>query len=600
MHKLAHWLEKYRPAESLDILRELAYSHARAAGEPGKRVAELIRAGNFRGLVEFNVKYPEGLWPHQVYHLRQALAFFSKLEPLEIGIDKEWVAFQKFCESEALCRETNEIHMLRRRQGFRFLPRVESVFYRAQRKIAKVLGPVPELSKLGLRYGPGATTLTKKRFASLREKFIAGIACSEELFPVAKALLEELPHLTSVASVQDRVDEEGEEWALVPIVLHDGKLDFVPKNAKTYRTVVTEPPLNGIFQLAVGDYMTQRLAAFGLDLKDQTRNQRLALEGSLTGALATLDLSSASDTIAIELVYDLLPLEWATFLSYGRSGHVTYKGKRFTLEKFSSMGNGFTFPLESLIFWALTEACCDEGDVVSVYGDDIICPTHHVPLVREVLAAAGFIVNVEKSYTSGPFRESCGRDYYRGIDVRPYFQKEWVSPRSLFVLHNYYVRRGDEERAALVRELIHPELRLLGPDGFGDGCLIDTDYIRKTKRRHERNGFSGHMFDVFAVKGRKDIRPPLPGDYVLPLYSVYQRGETPVLDRAVERKLRRLSGDEGIDMIRFKALYARGHGRMVGSLALPDETVAEGVVIKASSLPGEDGYKRVTIYTLRS
>jgi hypothetical protein len=136
-------------------------------------------------------------------------------------------------------------------------------------------------------------------------------------------------------------------------MIDDGKLEFVPKNAKTFRSTVTEPVLNGLTQLAIGDFLFDRLKRSGLDLRDQTRNQRLALEGSLTGALATLDLSSASDTISRELVYHLLPLEWAHFLGLSRTGHIKYRGQRYTLEKFSSMGNGYTFPLESLIFGLL-------------------------------------------------------------------------------------------------------------------------------------------------------------------------------------------------------------------------------------------------------
>ena len=598
MRKIPHWMETYSPAESLDILRELAYSHAGEAGKPGIEIRKLVKAGDFRGLVEYEVDYELGLSAHQVYNLRQSLAFFSKLEELRIGIDKEAVAVQKFIEAETLCRETNEIYRLRREGGFFFPSHVEAVFYRAQQKIARVLGPVPQLSELKFRFGPGATTLTKKREASLREKFIAGLSCSEECFPIAKAILEQLPHLTSVASVQDRTDEDGEEWALVNIVIHDGKLDFAPKNAKTHRATVTEPVINGLLQLAQGDHMSARLAAFGIDLRDRTKNQRLALEGSLTGALATLDLKSASDTKARETVFDFLPLEWATFLAYGRSGHVTYKGQRMTMEKFSSMGNGFTFPLESLIFWAITKACCDEEETVSVYGDDIICPTHRVPQVVEALTCAGFIVNKEKSYSTGPFRESCGADYYKGINVRPYFQKKWVSPRTLFVLHNWYVRRGDVGRAEWVLNLLHPALHLFGPDGFGDGCLIGGSYNRRMKQKHRDNGYAGYMFDMFSVQGRRDIRPPLPGDHVLPLYSVYQRGDTPVLPKEVQRELRNLNEDDTIAMMVFKARYARGHGVMVGNLPIPDYKIEDGTTVKASSLPGDDGYRRVTIYTL--
>jgi hypothetical protein len=400
------------------------------------------------------------------------------------------------------------------------------------------------------------------------------------------------------------VDEDGEERAYVPVTLHDGIVNFVPKNAKTFRGVVTEPPLNGLVQMGQGDHISRRLAAFGVDLRDQTRNQSLAREGSLTGALATLDQKSASDTEAKELVFDLLPLEWSTYLAQSRTGHVLLDGKRLTLEKFSSMGNGYTFPLESLIFWAITRACCDDSEVVSVYGDDIICPTHRASSVIEALTCAGFIVNREKSYTSGPFRESCGHDYYMGINVRPFYQKSWLSARTLFVLHNWYVRRGDPERAKFVRQYIHPSLVIYGPDGFGDGHLLAeggtyASYSNSVKNaKLWKRGYAGYLFDTFTVKGRRHLAPPLPGDVALPSYSVYKRGDSPVLPKDVQRKLMFFSGTEDIGMMIFKARYMRGHGGLVGSLPLPDFEAGAGVKTKAVSLPGDDGYKRVTIYTL--
>jgi len=74
------------------------------------------------------------------------------------------------------------------------------------------------------------------------------------------------------------------------------------------------------------------------------------------------------------------------------------------------MGNGFTFPLETLIFWALTRAVCGSTATVSAYGDDIICPSDRAEDVIAVLTEVGFSVNLEKSFWNGPFRESCGSD----------------------------------------------------------------------------------------------------------------------------------------------------------------------------------------------
>jgi hypothetical protein len=514
------------------------------------------------------------------------MAFFSKLEPLEIGIDKERAAYEKFVLSEESCRLQNEAFRASAHGKFSFLRGVESALLRAQRKIAQVLGPLPQLSELGYRFGKGATTLTPKRKASLREKFSAGVSCSEECLPIAKAILEELPLLSESICSYEKIDEDGEEWFGLSIRIDDGKLEFVPKNAKTYRSVIVEPVLNGLYQLALGDHMTRRLATFGVDLRDQTRNQRLALEGSLTGALATLDLSAASDSISLELVFSLLPLDWAVALARGRTGHVLYRGQRLRLEKFSSMGNGFTFPLESLIFWALARAVCDKDDVVSVYGDDIILPSSRCEELTSLLRCAGFAVNEEKSYYTGPFRESCGRDFYRGIDVRPFFQKEWVSPRTLFTLHNFYVRRGLFEYAELIQSWIHPALQQFGPDGYGDGHLLGAWHPER-KPSHVARGWAGYTFETFSLKGRKDIRPQLPGDYIFPAYSVYQRSaEDVVPTKALKSLLWKLPS------------WSRGHGEVSESLPLTDHKMVDGTFVKAASLPGtEDQYKRVKIYT---
>lgn len=315
----------------------------------------------------------------------------------------------------------------------------------------------------------------------------------------------------------------------VDVRLCAGNLAFVPKNAKTYRSIVVEPCLNGFAQAGLGKYIAKRLRSVGVDIRNQVPNQEWALLGSLLGDLATIDLSSASDMIARELVRALLPEDWYRLLSAFRTSEVLYKGKTIALEKFSSMGNGFTFPLETLIFWALTRSAVGNDGIVSVYGDDIICPVSSYGRVTEVLTAVGFIVNPDKSYAAGPFRESCGCDYYNGINVRPFYQKHLVSGRSLFVLHNWYARRFDPERAALVRKAIPRELRIYGPDGYGDGHLVSDEYPRIRKPKDVKRGFSGHSFETYTPITRK-YKSPYAGDYVSPLYSVYVREALDLVD----------------------------------------------------------------------
>jgi len=135
----------------------------------------------------------------------------------------------------------------------------------------------------------------------------------------------------------------------------------------------------------------------------------------------------ASDTLAYELVRDLLPEDWFELLDCLRSPKGEYQGVQTRWAKFSSMGNGFTFQLESLIFYALASSVAKhlgyERRDVAVYGDDIIIPAGMALRLVDVLAYSGFHVNTSKSYFFGPFRESCGSDWYEGRYVRPFFLK---------------------------------------------------------------------------------------------------------------------------------------------------------------------------------
>lgn len=584
MRKLSHWLEKLTPGESLDIYRELAISHAREGGKQGQVIAGLIDRCDFRSLCEFEVDYLEqGLTAHAVKHIRQSLAYFQKIEDLEIGLDKEAIAFKKFLEAEALCKSTNAIFRAARRGEVSLLPRVNSVFHAASRKIARILGDVPPFEELDLHFGPGATRATRRKEASVRRKLAEGLQCSEGLLPYASRVLAEMPHLVSIHQTSSRLDGE-DEIGLVPVEITPAKLSFVPKNAKTYRSICTEPGLNTLVQLGLGSYIGRRLAAFGIDLRDQSVNQIRALEGSLTGELATLDLSSASDTISLEIVYELLPLDWAHLLDQMRSRNVLLpNGELLCQEKFSSMGNGFTFPLETLIFWSLAAACCPQDSDATVYGDDIIVPTAAYELLVEVLIAAGFVVNLSKSYHSGPFRESCGKDYFLGTPVRPYYPKGWVSGQSLFVMHNFYVRDGDLERAKRVEDLIHPALKIYGPDGYGDGHLLG-DHPRRLPSKYHSRGYAGYFFDTFTTRHSFDRTALSKGEYVVSLYMIYRRSSGDLLvDQPMAPDL-------------FRALHDfRAHGpRASAPLPLP---IGEGEV-KMIPLPGVTGYKKISVYTL--
>jgi len=142
----------------------------------------------------------------------------------------------------------------------------------------------------------------------------------------------------------------------------------------------------------------------------------------------TADLSSASDSISVQLVERLFPPDWLQILEQSRIGVVALPdGSVVQSATFCTMGIGYTFPLQTLVFLALLkaiEATLFKGRInrhtISVYGDDMIYVSSMHPTVVAVFEQLGFVLNVDKTFSEGHFRESCGGDYYHGVDVRPF------------------------------------------------------------------------------------------------------------------------------------------------------------------------------------
>lgn len=589
---LKHWDERMDYEQSVTALKAIEELILETA--PGIRERHhSFPFGDPHRMLDFSFDY-QTISTGDAIVLRQVHALYSKLESLRIGVDKEQVAFEKFIEAELACKLTN-VKFEEVRRGDNYFPSELVIpLFRAQAKIAHILGPVPKIAQLKLQLGPGATTNVKKQNASVTAKFSSPLACSGPLVPYLSEVLYELPHLVPFT--------KEEEVGIANVELHYGKLSFVPKNAKTYRSVVVEPILNTMCQGGIGKHITSRLSAFGIDIRDQTKNQRLAQAGSLTGALATLDLSSASDTISDGLVKFLLPTDWYCFLSRFLSRRIEYRGEIYDQNKFSSMGNGFTFPLETLIFFALADSISsgEAKKVTSVYGDDIIVDTERAGHVVRILEYCGFSVNLEKSFTEGPFRESCGADYLRGINIRPFYFKENLSCERIFSFHNYLYRSGYYELASKIKDLfLHDDVCLYGPDGFGDGHLLGE----WTPRPHGRaRGYCGYIFETYSHKPRLEFKT-LPGDRVLPVYSIYVR-EDGELCRGSHKQLGHHLLRNASDLHALSStlkwspwdLVQFCFGTQDISVPLPSR---DGRTL--ATLPGKArGYRRIKIYTLNT
>jgi len=210
------------------------------------------------------------------------------------------------------------------------------------------------------------------------------------------------------------------------------KLTLVPKSFKALRTIMPNSTAGAFISKGVERMINLRFKRKRINLAYlQDKHKILAQEGSREGKYATIDLSHASDSISTKLVEYLLPYSWFEFLSQTRIGCCVLPfGSRVQMETFATMGIGYTFPLETLIFRSFAESVKRlEKDsrrvrrLVSVYGDDMIVSAELAEKLIIVLEEVGFKINVDKTFISGFFRESCGGDYYRGVDVRPFQPK---------------------------------------------------------------------------------------------------------------------------------------------------------------------------------
>jgi hypothetical protein len=213
----------------------------------------------------------------------------------------------------------------------------------------------------------------------------------------------------------------------------------VPKTLKTPRIIAIEPTCMQYTQQAVAEPLVQSLEndSFSGSFVGFTRqepNQILARKGSIDGSLATLDLSEASDRVSNQLVKHMF--QGFTHLDDAvqscRSLRADVPGYGYTpLTKFASMGSALCFPIEAMVFATVVfvgiesarERQLTRKDIqsfagsVRIYGDDIIVPVEYAESVSSALTRYGFKVNVHKSFWTGKFRESCGKEYFDGHDV---------------------------------------------------------------------------------------------------------------------------------------------------------------------------------------
>jgi hypothetical protein len=201
----------------------------------------------------------------------------------------------------------------------------------------------------------------------------------------------------------------------------------VPKTWKTYRLITPLTLLGLFFSYGIGRVVQSRLKDAGLDISRlQEIHAAIIKAYSVTCSHVTADLSAASDSITSEMLNRILPRPWYVALKKTFVRQLNIDGRMVSTASVLPMGNGATFPVETLVFYCIIKAIGEltetEG-TYSVYGDDLIYPTPLHKYVVGIFPQLHLKLNSEKTFVDYQFRESCGSDYYRGQDVRPYFLK---------------------------------------------------------------------------------------------------------------------------------------------------------------------------------
>lgn len=195
------------------------------------------------------------------------------------------------------------------------------------------------------------------------------------------------------------------------------RVDTVPKNAGTDRPISMEPLWNMVAQLSFArDLREQLRRCTGINLDHLAALHRTLIRHANK---ATVDFSNASNSNWLCVLKWLLPSSFYSKLAQLRTPVCEYGGEYHPYRMLAPMGCGFTFEVMTIVLLALARAF-DNG--ASVFGDDVIIECDKASDFIALTTALGWKVNLDKTFTEGNFRESCGgfHDLATGSDLLSY------------------------------------------------------------------------------------------------------------------------------------------------------------------------------------
>lgn len=358
------------------------------------------------------------------------------------------------------------------------------------------LSEVPDWKSLLERMapGPGSAVGSRGRNSYFEKLFLNPLTTtSPELYTEYQLFLSQHPLWIRSENFRRIFHNKGRAVKIVNAT----RLSTVRKNSEIDRTTESQASLDMLFQKALAGWLLEKLRIhYSFSEKIQpSRNRRMARVGSEDGSLATIDLTSASDLNSLRLGEAILPPCLFAAICDARSPAVQIAKEVVPLHMISAMGNGFTFVLMTYIFSVMLKAVCYMKGVkftkfshekFGVFGDDIVCPTALYPDVIRALKALGHEPNLEKSYSEGNFRESCGVDCFAGVNVRGVYCKKLRTRQDRFSLVNRLNRWSARWKLPLSKTVAlllpsHWRSTIVPADEGDDAGIKAPYYLRKEK-----------------------------------------------------------------------------------------------------------------------
>lgn len=345
-----------------------------------------------------------------IFYLRQLLLLNSKLvkEPTKEDERKAAGAF------------------LARQQSLRrvVLPKDNPVLWLAQAILGKVLARL-DLSDITPGHGPGVVHEGLEQ--DEKWDFTYWPSQANKVYPFHEYGVQSLEHLKTRS---DRV---------LFLDRFDTKICLVPKDFRGPRLISAEMSAMQYLQQGqmkrmmayIDNHSVMRLS---IRMRDQTLNQ-MAAKFAYDEQKATLDLSDASDLLSAPAVWYLLSKvpHVRRYLFRTRAHSAIFDGERIRITAFAPMGSATCFPVETLMFWAIsmasihlhrygrriptTRTMSELGTEVKVFGDDIVIPIDCLQTCVSALQSIGCKPNMSKTCWETPFRESCGTEWFAGSSI---------------------------------------------------------------------------------------------------------------------------------------------------------------------------------------